>query len=272
MNNRLWPKVGLGILLCLFAAVANAQPANDRAVTGFLSLGAGIALPVSSQVTTLAVISDGDWPNTTFPPIYKHGVETTYEVTRNWLLDFNGGVLLKRGFGVGLAVSRHAGESPAEVTASLDEPGSHPILLSTKSLDGLHRTEVGVHVELVYAVPATGRLRLLLFGGPSRFSLRQDVVADVDRTLDFDLESFDPVLKVAGVESETVHASGWGFNVGADVAYFTSESMGVGALVRYGRATVGLPNLLSSTIRGRVVTGDVDAGGLQLSGGLRLRF
>ena len=103
--------------------------------------------------------------------------------------------------------------------------------------------------------------------------VKQDVVAD----LDIVVESFSSLtrsysLTVSGVESERANASGWGGNVGTDATYFVSDSVGIGVLIRYSQAKVSLPNAMLSTARQRTVTGDVDAGGLQVFGGLRLRF
>ena len=65
---------------------------------------------------------------------------------------------------------------------------------------------------------------------------------------------------IAGGQSGT----GIGFNAGADLAYYFSDVAGVG-FARYSRATVDLASAGGGTV-------GVPAGGLQVGGGLRLKF
>ena len=72
------------------------------------------------------------------------------------------------------------------------------------------------------------------------------------------------------VESTTAFATGQsnstlGFNIGADIFYYFSDTVGIGWLIRYSRGTVGLPSCGGSML-------DIQAGGLQTAAGLRLRF
>jgi len=57
-----------------------------------------------------------------------------------------------------------------------------------------------------------------------------------------------------------------GFNVGADVGYRLSHRVGVGGLVRYSRVSLSLP------LAGSASGVSVDAGGLQVGGGVRFYF
>jgi hypothetical protein len=63
----------------------------------------------------------------------------------------------------------------------------------------------------------------------------------------------------------TVSDSQIGFNVGADLTYRFANNFGVGAMVRYARATAGLTLDDGSAL-------DVKVGGFQIGGGLRIRF
>ena len=87
------------------------------------------------------------------------------------------------------------------------------------------------------------------------------------------------IRSLAVNEVETVRGGAWGYHAGADVSYFFTPKVGVGALVRYSGATVRLENPVSS-IR---LTGynwpfikpervPIDVGRLDALAGLRLRF
>jgi hypothetical protein len=57
-----------------------------------------------------------------------------------------------------------------------------------------------------------------------------------------------------------------GFNVGADVGFKISRNIGVGGPVRFARASFSLP------LTGSASNISVEAGGVQVGGGLRLFF
>jgi hypothetical protein len=99
-----------------------------------------------------------------------------------------------------------------------------------------------------------------VFGGPSLFQVDQDVITDVtfDESYPYDEASF----RAAGTTSASV--STIGFNVGADVAFFVTRQVGIGATVQFAGATVDVPGLLGSTQA-------VKVGGGQAGLGLRLR-
>jgi hypothetical protein len=78
-------------------------------------------------------------------------------------------------------------------------------------------------------------------------------------TYPFDVATF------AGATTTDVSKSQVGFNVGTDVTTPLSKYFGVGAIVRYSRASLQLP-----VSAGQEVT--IQAGGLQIGGGVRFRF
>ena len=64
----------------------------------------------------------------------------------------------------------------------------------------------------------------------------------------------------------------WGFNVGAEVAFFFSDNVGIGGGIRFTRATVAFENFINTKSTGETVLVDSDAGGAQVTAGVRLRF
>jgi hypothetical protein len=108
----------------------------------------------------------------------------------------------------------------------------------------------------VYLVPISPKLLLMIFGGPSQFTVRQTVVTAVgfSESFPYDEAQFTSATVSTEEESKT------GFNVGADVAYYFTRNLGVGGIVRFARASVTFSS------------GEVDAGGVIVGGGVRLRF
>jgi hypothetical protein len=101
----------------------------------------------------------------------------------------------------------------------------------------------------------------MVFGGPSFFQVKQDIVNDFTYT---DSYPFDTASFTSGVTS-SVSESTLGFNVGGDLSYFFTPQLGVGATVQLVGADVEMPSAGSGTI-------DASAGKFQAGAGLRLRF
>ena len=176
--------------------------------------------------------------------------------------DAGAGVRVAGNFALGVAVSYAAGEGEAAVSAR----APHPIFYNRDRdfsglAAGLRRQELGVHAQAQYLVPVTDSLTVTLFVGPTMISLQQDLVADVEFRQEYPFETASYERAIAGGQSGT----GIGFNAGADLAYYFSDVAGVGLLARYSRATVDLASAAGGTV-------GVPVGGLQVGGGLRLKF
>ena len=91
--------------------------------------------------------------------------------------------------------------------------------------------------------------------------MKQGLVTDVRFTQSYPYETAAFAATSTGQQT----GSKLGFNVGADVAYYFSNYVGVGWLMRYSAATIGLLSAGDGTVSVRV-------GGLHAAGGLRLRF
>ena len=91
--------------------------------------------------------------------------------------------------------------------------------------------------------------------------MEQGLVTDVRFThaYPYDRAEFSDAITASQSNSKI------GFNVGADIAYYFSDRVGIGWLTRYSEATVGLPSVDGGTV-------SVQAGGLHTVGGLRVRF
>lgn len=188
--------------------------------------------------------------------------DAAYEVGADAVFDAGGGVRLASGLGFGVAVSRFDTRGPASIDARIP----HPFFFDRpRSLTGAQpdqsRLETAAHIEVRWFAPASDTVELAVFGGPTFFNVRQDLVTapiEFNHAYPYDEASF------SGATSAAASASAVGFHAGADIGFFFSDAVGVGALVRYSRGSVDLP-------RGEGMV-PVDAGGLHVGGGLRLRF
>jgi hypothetical protein len=187
--------------------------------------------------------------------------DVSYPVEAGALFDAGVGVRLWKGVGIGAAVSRFSVDGTVDASATLP----HPLFFQRNrevsgESGGLERSETAVHIQALYQLPLSGRLQVVLSGGPSIVDIKQSLVTGVNYTEEFPYDT----ATFVGVDSRQIAGTAPGFNVGADLRWLFSRSVGVGGLVRFTRATVDL------TVDNRTI--QVDAGGAQVAAGLRLAF
>ena len=196
-----------------------------------------------------------------------------YDVGTGTVFDGGGGVRLANGLGVGVAVSRFDKVlDPASIDARIPHPfffdrarSLGPSAVGVVDADGaasdLTRLETAVHVEVRWFESVGDTVELAVFGGPTFFNLEQDLVAAVayDHVYPYNDANLTSASKMPR------SASAIGFHAGADIGFFFSEVVGLGALIRYSGGSVELPGENEGTV-------PVEAGGFHVGGGLRLRF
>ena len=186
----------------------------------------------------------------------------TYDVGDSIGADVGAVVRVWKALGAGLSVNTANRSSSAQFTGSLAHPFffGRPRTAEAEILD-LNRTEVGFHIAAAFMVPSSSKLKLMVFGGPSFFNTKQDVVDDLDIN---EVYPFDTVTIAEGTVTE-LSESLFGFHAGADVAWYFSDSIGVGGLIRFaqGKKEVAI---------GDGAAFDLEAGGLQASFGIRFRW
>jgi hypothetical protein len=244
-------KAGHYMLLAVLAvpSVAHAQWTDHARV----SINYGIEQPAATA-----------FASTTTTTVYRETatIYTSYAASRGKM--FDGGVLIrvKGGFGIGAAASEFSKTDAASISGTIP----HPFFFNTlRPINGtaspLERSETAVHIQAAY-VASTKRIDVAISGGPSFFSVSQDLVADVaySETYPYDTATF------TSATVSRVSATKLGFNVGADVGVKLSKNVGVGGLIRFSRASMTFP--LTNTASGV----SVDAGGVQAGGGVRFFF
>ena len=233
------------------AGAVLAPAAADAQVGGYVSFNGG----TQATSTTFA-------DNIVFPEFHEDAdFDTAYGVGGGAVFDAGGGVRLANGLGFGVGVSRFERIDPASIDARIPHPFffDRPRSLSGSTPD-LTRRETAVHLEIRWFAPVADAVEFSVFGGPTFFNLRQHLVTAItyEHSYPYDEASFDSASTTA------LNASAVGFHAGADVGFFFSEAVGVGALLRYSAASVDLPADAGAV--------PVDAGGFHVGGGLRLRF
>ena len=244
-------------MLALLALAGWVRPAQAQVpeARGFLSVGGGIqsAAQDFSQRTAFS--------HALFGP-EEGSFEADYPLADDTLFDAAAGVRVWRYLAVGAGVSRASRETDASIAARLPHPFwfDRPRAISG-SAAGLARAETALHVQAQVMIPVARSFTVTLFGGPTWFNVTQDLVTGVnfDQAYPYGSASF------SGAVTAEQSASAIGAHVGADAAYYFSSAVGVGATVRYSRGAVEF-----EAPDGGVI--ESTAGGVQTSGGLRIRF
>ena len=240
--------------------------------TVFLSVFAARVSSAQSPFAEHARVSInvGAQPNTsTFTatqsvPVYEQTATLTssYGVPSGTFFDGDVTLRVSGGFGIDVGASTFAKSQPATVSGTIP----HPVVFGRlRPLTGitspLERNEIGGHVDAAYVLSA-GRVDMTVAGGAAFFTVSQELAETVTFA---ESPTFDSVTFTGVVVSKAM-ATALGFDAGIDVGVRLSKYVGVGALVRYSRASMTFP--LASTASGA----RADAGGTHAGAGLRFFF
>ena len=188
-------------------------------------------------------------------------VTVGYPVTSGVLIAASGGARVWKTLAVGAGVTRYNRRGAATVTARLPHPFFDNQFRVIEGTTTTTRSETGAHVFIGWMVPLGDRLRLIVTAGPSRLSVGQTLVTDVQfaEAFPYDTAEFTAATTTNATRTAT------GFNTGADVFWMFSRRIGAGGLIQVTRARARL-----NAGSGRTVS--VDAGGAQAALGLRIVF
>ena len=236
----------VAVMVASVPAVGLAQPRAAVTVT----VGAqATATEFTTRSTLTLHREDGD-------------LRADYGVDAGAIVDFGASVRLWRRVGLGVGVSRFQTTGAAEVTAGLPHPFHLDRLRAVAGSAAALRRETAVHLQLQVGTQVGTRLDVTLFGGPTFFNVEQALVSDIvfEEAYPYDTATFTmaPTLQRSGAAV--------GVNAGVDLVTYVTPTVGVGALVRFSRAMVDLARPDGT---GALA---VEAGGLHVGGGLRLRF
>jgi hypothetical protein len=195
-----------------------------------------------------------------------------YPLSSQASFDIGAGLLVRRHFGLGLAVTHLSTADAAAVAISVPDAYRFNAYASANGVTAtpLSHNETTLHVEAAYLL-TTRTAMLRLFAGPSIFHTTQDVITDVQ----YSETATDPGVHSIALTGESygrVIETTVGFNVGADGGMFITRHIGVGAILRVSHGSASIKNVPQSAGQRIEVSQDVRVGGLAVGGGVRLRF
>ena len=252
----------LAVLLLALPSIAAAQQGDGH--RGYVAVNGGLQV-VPGEFTDAATFAGPS-------PVYTEMVSSAatgdpssfngaYRVESGPVVDVSGGARLWRNLGVGVSVSLYRRDADASVSARLPHPFFPGSVRTIAGNMPVYHDERAVHLHALVIVPVNPAFTVTVFGGPTVFSLRQDLVTDVRFTHSYPYD--DAVF--GGIVTGEQSRSTVGFNAGVDVAYYFTDTIGVGWLTRFSAGTIDLPSAGDGSV-------DVPAGGFHAAGGLRLRF
>jgi opacity protein-like surface antigen len=177
---------------------------------------------------------------------------------------FEAGIVWNFSKSLGVGVSGGVVSRDTDATYTAQVP--HPLFLSRPrtaegTLSSLDYQEQQAHLDLVYT-GHSGSFDFSLFAGPSYFSVSSDLLGQPDYDQEYPFET----ITITNVPALSFDDTGFGFNAGAGVGYRFSRNFGVGVTGRFSRATIELvPEVGKDAV-------ELDAGGFQIAGGLRIYF
>lgn len=163
-------------------------------------------------------------------------------------------------FGLRAGASFVSRDGQARFSASLP----HPLYFNQPrsaegDISGLSYKETAIDVDLVVG-GQSGKLDFNLFAGGSSVKVEADLVGGLQKTEVYPYDEVEVTLPTASASD-----SPFGFNVGAGLDYRFSDRVAFGAQFVYRSAKAKLEAADGATI-------EVDAGGPQVSAGLRFMF
>lgn len=202
-------------------------------------------------------------------PLYEEtgSFETLHRFKGGASFDIGGGARVWKQLAVGLAYSQRAKHTrDVTIEASVPSPVFYDTMRSASgTLGGLEHTERAVHLQALWAVPVTVELDVTFFGGPSFFTVEDDLVESITTS---EVGGNFSSVNVSDVRRANQSNTAAGFNVGFDTRYMFMRNVGAGFMLRYSRGSVDLA--LPAGGVGPAVK--FDAGGLEIGAGLRLKF
>jgi hypothetical protein len=193
----------------------------------------------------------------TNPDIYGEpaSIRSTQDVGGGFFFDFAGGYKVWRNLAVGIGFARVASSGDLNVDASIPDPLVFDNLRpATTVVPDASHSQTSINLTGTWMMPVTDKVDVGFQFGPTIFMVSQDLPAD------FQIQ--EPTPTITSTSLENVDKTTVGIHFGVDVTYLVTPRYGVGVLARYTWGSADLTGADDS----------VTVGGLQIGGGLRIRF
>lgn len=193
----------------------------------------------------------------TTPEIYGEpaSIRSTQDVGGGLFFDLSGGYKVWRNLAVGIGFTRVGSSGGLNVDASIPDPLVFDSPRSATSVvpDAEH-SQTSIHLTGTWMMPVTDKVDVGFQFGPTIFIVSQDL------PVNFQIQ--EPTPTITSTSLEKVDKTTVGIHFGVDVTYLVTPRYGVGVLARYTWGSADITGADES----------VTAGGLQIGGGLRIRF
>jgi hypothetical protein len=217
---------------------------------GLVGVNGGVQMLSRTTTDVLSVPQDSETATFT----------TTQHIKSAAVFDVNAG-MVRGSLGFLIGFSTFHSTDTADISGSVP----HPFFFNQpRTLSGtvpLSRTENALYIDVLARVPLSKKADLDITVGPSIFFLQNDFLSQVTYTDEYPYDS------ITFLSAKTIQSpkTALGFNAGADVSYWLSKNAGVGGFARYSIGSADWQNAGGTTT-------NVKPGGLQVGGGLRLKF
>lgn len=198
------------------------------------------------------------------PTVYAEtaSLKANYEVPAG--PGFSGGATFRlwKNLGIGASVSSFSTKFPATVTGSIPQPFqfNRPRTFEG-SVDDMVRKELALGVNLRGIFQLSPKFAFSVFAGPTRIKITQDVITAIRYTEEYPYDT----ATFSAAQVSTDELSKVVFGGGADLAFYFTKSIGIGAGIKYNGGDTLLISLSGVALTSKV-------GGVEYGGGLRLRF
>jgi len=235
-----------GFVLVPSLAMAQAKP--ERVVLGINETYQAGTSEVSSTVGFTANLEKGTFA-------YQ------FPVKQGPAIDVSGRIRLFNNFGLGVAYTSFSASGTTAITGQVPHPFFFSQMRSIAGQASLDREETALHVRATFSSSPGKKLQFTVFGGAAFFTVKQGLVDRVSYTESYPYDT--AAFGTATTHQESL--SKMGFGAGADVAYYFTKNVGIGAVASIAKATIDATASDSSTV-------SINVGGSSMGLGLRLRF
>jgi len=242
------------VSVALVGLTAGRAVAQDYA-KGWVDVNFGAAQAAEKEYTSVKVVTLYQEPG---------GGAVAYSLPRGGAFDVGGGYMFHRRAGIGVSLAGTAHKDTAGLAIMVPNPNFFNASATDATVtDGsLTRTEGAWHLHAMVVPFETRHFRVRVFGGPSYFVAEQERIT----TINYQQATLGRlnVVAIKSYNTDKSTASAWGIHGGGDVSVFFNRVVGLGFTARVSRGTVKLEDYGGTANR--------KVGGVQIGGGLRLKF
>ena len=208
-------------------------------------------------------ITSKDFESTSGFEVYEEpsSLTATQSLESGLVFDVSAGYRLHGNLGFGVGFSMYSSESDVLVNARVP----HPLFFDqfrtvSVTANGAKHRSFATHLNAIYFWPFNDRIDFAFSGGPSIVAVNQELISAINIAPEEGPSYVSPEITEITVTEQRKTA--FGFNFGVDSAYMLTGRYGVGVSLRYLWSSADLEGLSES----------LSPGGLQILGGLRVRF